>query len=457
MSLSWFPLFSVIAMVTGPVIGQIAMSGLEISFHHKNLIIKSSDTGDVKISAKIAVNQKWYNDQQYGGFKACDKYDSDVCLENLDLARFDLEREGQCYTVTWQALSRDFQPTDCFPLTGAFWYGGAEIYKQFWPINEQRNKMASYVSGDLIDGPYYGSVLERYWLASSGLAIHVENDVPLHVSWNSDGDGEICLKAAYEGLHYQNPDNKLPHLKYTICEGADVKVVHQLLFPKKYTRPSKLPDLRMLKSPVWSMWARYKMHVNERDVMELATEIKQHGFSNSQLEIDDKYTPSYGEISFDPVKFQSGKKLIDDLHDMGFRVTSWVMPFVNLESPLFEVGLEKNYFIKDGMNKVPALVKWWQGIGGAIDVTNPEAVDWYVSRLQAFQEETGVDSFKFDAGENNWFPPSITTHEKMENPNDYTSKYVQILADFGGMVEARVGYRSQEHPIFVRMMDKDSV
>ena len=35
----------------------------------------------------------------------------------------------------------------------------------------------------------------------------------------------------------------------------------------------------------------------------------------------------------------------------------------------------------------------------ALDVTNPEAVAWFLYRLRKLQAETGIDGFKFDAGE----------------------------------------------------------
>ena len=35
----------------------------------------------------------------------------------------------------------------------------------------------------------------------------------------------------------------------------------------------------------------------------------------------------------------------------------------------------------------------------ALDVTIPEAVAWFVYRLRKLQAETGIDGFKFDAGE----------------------------------------------------------
>lgn len=41
-------------------------------------------------------------------------------------------------------------------------------------------------------------------------------------------------------------------------------------------------------------------------------------------------------------------------------------------------------------------------------------------------------------------------------PAAQTTKYVEAVAQFGRQIEVRVGYRSQRHPIFVRMLDKDS-
>lgn len=51
--------------------------------------------------------------------------------------------------------------------------------------------------------------------------------------------------------------------------------------------------------------------------------------------------------------------------------------------------------------------KWWnsQANGAAhIDFTKSDATDWYINRLKRLQDEAGIDSFKFDAGETSWAP-----------------------------------------------------
>lgn len=47
----------------------------------------------------------------------------------------------------------------------------------------------------------------------------------------------------------------------------------------------------------------------------------------------------------------------------------------------------------------PGFFRWWNTAPVvALDVTNPEAVAWFVHRLRSLQQETGIDGFKFDAG-----------------------------------------------------------
>lgn len=51
--------------------------------------------------------------------------------------------------------------------------------------------------------------------------------------------------------------------------------------------------------------------------------------------------------------------------------------------------------------------EWWnsdRGKAAYIDFTKPEAANWYSSRLITLLADTGIDSYKFDAGESSWSP-----------------------------------------------------
>lgn len=84
-------------------------------------------------------------------------------------------------------------------------------------------------------------------------------------------------------------------------------------------------------------------------------------------------------------------------------------------------------------------------------------IDRYTARLTALQESAGIDSFKFDAGETGWLPePAVLTGDVEESPAIYTTKYATAMAEFGSAIEIRTGWRTQNLPVFVRMLDKDS-
>jgi len=100
--------------------------------------------------------------------------------------------------------------------------------------------------------------------------------------------------------------------------------------------------------------------------------------------------------------------------------------------------------LKDPKGKT-GLTGWWQGnIAGVIDITNEDAVAWWHARLDKLKTEVGIDAFKFDAGEVIWLPSAnkLNANEDLA-PNDFTTQYINAIAPYGGLVEARVARRSQ--------------
>ncbi|XP_041466131.1 myogenesis-regulating glycosidase-like [Lytechinus variegatus] len=384
------------------------------------------------------------------------------CFEWENTARLEIRQETPddiiCNRVSWQAMTPDVVLQDCYELGDAHWFGSANRFFQHWPINEWNESMTMYVSGDMYANYNdYGSVLERYWLSSKGVAIRASHNSPLHVSLNYDDDGLVCFKGEYRNSYYPSTeDAPQPFLDYTICTGENTRVIHDYMTQRYVKKPSGLPDIRMMRSPIWSTWARYKTTVNQSLVLGFADEITANGFNNSQIEIDDGYAGrNYGDFFFDENKFPDPVQMITELHDKNFRVTLWVTPFANSNTDAFIEGDENGFWVKNEDGST-ALIRWWAGIqAGMLDVTNPEAVSWFVNRLEEVRSDYGIDSFKFDAGETNY----LGYHKTMVpivNPCEYTTEWVKLAAQLGRQIEVRVGFETQNQPIFVRMMDKDS-
>lgn len=69
-------------------------------------------------------------------------------------------------------------------------------------------------------------------------------------------------------------------------------------------------------------------------------------------------------------------------------------------------------------------ITWWNSDqAGLLDFTNAEAAVWWTQRLVDLQQQTGIDSFKFDAGESAWLPDNYTLEaDKRFWPNIYSVK-----------------------------------
>lgn len=58
---------------------------------------------------------------------------------------------------------------DCFSMVNISWYGGASVHAPSWPINDANISMQPFTVSDLRDNPSgFGSILERYFLGSTG-------------------------------------------------------------------------------------------------------------------------------------------------------------------------------------------------------------------------------------------------------------------------------------------------
>lgn len=84
-------------------------------------------------------------------------------------------------------------------------------------------------------------------------------------------------------------------------------------------------------------------------------------------------------------------------------------------------------------------------------------MQWFTEKLNSLINNAGIDSFKFDAGEIGWnvVDPVLNASNKY-HPLAINTDYINAVSKFGPMVEVRSGFRNQEIPVFIRIIDKDS-
>ncbi|MBK6646684.1 MAG: glycoside hydrolase [Anaerolineales bacterium] len=347
---------------------------------------------------------------------------------------------------------------------GGHWYGGGELINQQHPLDNIMLHSAPFHTFD--NGPTgLSGVMTPAWFSSNGALIIADSPVEVGINqppadyprfqWSFATDG----RGAFADRPFLDRDKigdglftftgEALNLKFSFSENA-VTAYQNLV--THFGHPTELPPEGLFAKPTWTTWARYKAAINQEVVLKFADEIIAHQYPCGVMEIDDRWQVYYGDLEFDPQRFPNPKAMIDELHAKGFKVTTWVIPFLDEESQAFADGTKNNWLVRraDGS---PYLVPWWQGRGGLLDVTNPSALEWFFGRLTQLQVKTGCDGFKFDAGEACFLPNDAVTHQKI-HPNEYSKIYVDAVAKHHRLTEVRSGWKNQSAPIFFRQWDK---
>lgn len=373
-------------------------------------------------------------------------------------------RGDRSVSVRWES-ELPFSPiSTCFSLDG-HWYGQGELIHQLWPINRAMLQPAPFVTSD--NGPTgLSPLLAPVWLSDSGAAIIAHSSVevslnapPQHYpcydwSLSADqgpfdqrpfrdpgGDGDGCLTLTGENLHYE------------ILLGEDaVSAYRRLNGTLGHLREA--PPLDVLAKPIWNTWARYHANINQDTVLTYAREIVEHGYPRGRFVIDDRWQAEYGDLVFDPHRFPDPRAMIDTLHGLGFTVHTWVVPFFSPRSKAFMEGAQHGYLVRTPQGE-PRPVVWWQGVGGLLDVSHPDALHWFHDRLLQLQASTGLDGFKFDAGEGIFLPADAVTYTPLA-PNDYTHRYIEFVGKHFAWSDVRSGWLNQRSPLLFRQWDKAS-
>lgn len=376
----------------------------------------------------------------------CPLITNSYCVKWGNYAQFNVSTNDTCKDFEYKSTTHE-QLKVTFYTHNIHVYGGAEQSLQVWPIESSSYCLSPYVSSKANSQ----GVLEALWFFSTGQYLYVYNDVPLFINMNkTENKFEIIA---------QNKSPYLPanvtRLRYKICKLSNLKTAYLHAANNVFSKPKSVPQQITIRKPIWSTWAKYKRDVSQKAVSDFVDEITMHDFSISHVEIDDMWETCYGSLTVDTAKFPDIKTLVKNLKEKGIGTTLWVHPFINTDChPYHEEAESNGYFVRSSEGTA---TEWWNGVGGYIDFTNAKASKWFQARLKILQNYTGVESFKFDAGESSWSPKNpIFNTTRSDYPETILKSYVELASTFGTEVEVRVGRGTQQYGVLVRMLDRES-
>lgn len=147
---------------------------------------------------------------------------------------------------------------------------------------------------------------------------------------------------------------------------------------------------------------------------------------------------SYHDFTFG-AKWPDPKAMVDNIHDNGMKVLFWQIPILKYTDYAYEQkDNDESYMIAQGYGALNGdgspyrIPEGWFGNSLLLDFTNPDAVDWWMSKRSYLMDDIGIDGFKTDGGEMVWgretsfFNGKKGDEMRNQYPNEYIGAYYQF-------------------------------
>lgn len=340
----------------------------------------------------------------------------------------------KCYNISWESLSAELYPLDCYSIGDQAWFGPSNQTHPEWPINSKTKFTFSASYSQNFDAGTFNSAVENYWLSENGNGLLVSDNIPLVMHWNTMNKGSWCITSNYTGDFYGFKANidKKRFLNYTICNGNDPYSAHNYLRSNLETGPNSLPTKILYTSPLWSTKGdRDSNTVSETDIISIANSVKKHNMSCGSIVVDGKWEGIQGDFKFDEERFPNISTLQSTVFSTAnCSLTVSFNPYFDYKSESFTEGHPKDHFILDASGKVPALVQWNDDVMAMLDVTNPSARSWITGKMMTLIDRYKIKSFKMTYGKPTWLPFHPKFHERDITPNQLKKEFTDMLVSF---------------------------
>ncbi len=367
--------------------------------------------------------------------------DLTVRSETSTEAQVSLKMHGPVLTVAWTVRNNPsgqiLQQTLSLKPAG-HWYGFGHYEPMLWPLER----------GEIVLEPCAASnTRSPIWLTSAGLGLFVPTREVMRLSFNESGSGLISWGVV-----------DTAESRFHLIIARDLAEARGTLI-QLVGKPRRRPSRESLAQPIFSTWTQFGKTITQEQVLHFARDIRRHDFPCHVVQVDERWETNYGDLVFDRSKFPDPKAMVEEIHALGFLATLWVSPFVNDNSVTFSQEYSSGYLVPDRTGKRPALLRWWNGCAGLVDLSNPQAVRKYAAKMQALKDDFDFDGFKFDGGDARYQPTGPDRNFHLHTtPSEYCDLYQQFMHDyFYHLAESRTAWLAQGFGNLAREGGKDSV
>ncbi|MBB3113055.1 alpha-glucosidase (family GH31 glycosyl hydrolase) [Paenibacillus phyllosphaerae] len=234
--------------------------------------------------------------------------------------------------------------------------------------------------------------------------------------------------------------------------GDDLRDAFRYASKTYFPASGTLPDEVFFAVPQYNTWMEMGIHPTQEKVLAYAEAIIGSGLPPGILMIDDNWHEDYGTLVFHPGRFPDPKAMIEQLHALGFRVMLWVCPFISPDGEVFRYLHEQGYLLREADGR-PVIRKWWNGYSAVLDGSNEEAMSWFTGVLDRLMDQYGVDGFKLDAGDPQYYE-ATDVGARPATPNEQCEIWARLGLRYA-FNEYRACWKLAGQPLVQRLADKN--
>lgn len=312
-------------------------------------------------------------------------------------------------------------------LNGEYWYGLCVNEGTKLPFGE-----SSAFSWHATKN-YSGNQEAPLMISSKGRFVWSEKPYDVDVS-----NGEITITNADDDIALYDG--------FSTLKGAFLEASRRF-FPAN----GVIPKEDFFVKPQYNTWAELIYDQTQEGILRYAHGIIDNGLPPGIIMIDDGWMRFYGSREFNLEAIPNAKAMIRELHDMGFSVMLWMCPFISPDTTVYREADSKGYLVHNADGST-ALRHWWNGFSCVVDMSNPEASEWFCGMLDYLMEEYGVDGFKFDAGDVYYYRDDDMSFGGV-SAHDQCGLWAKLGLRYP-LNEYRASYKCAGLPLVQRLCDK---
>ncbi len=324
-------------------------------------------------------------------------------------------------------------------LENEFWWGGSSANSMELPITEKSGYFLNMYDGHNQTMPLFVSSKGRYIWSDKPMQVKVEG-------------GEFLLESETDIILKE-------------C-GDSLKDAYLCAMREHFPFTGKVPPLKFFETAQYNTWMEFDYNQNQENILKYAHAIVDNGYEPGVIMIDEGWHTRYGLWEFDFTKFPDPKAMVDELHELGFKVMLWVVPLVTCDGQGFIMQAysylkflkgaagDKELFLRNDDGNI-SIVRWWNGYSAILNFCKKDDRDYLDGKLHHLMDEYGVDGFKFDGGNISMYNPANVINGEQTK---YSADELNIAwNEFGARYEYheyKDTYKGGGKPVIQRLQDR---